>query len=960
MTNSSPHSASIAATIGDVRESQIAIGEHILQVNARAGAIVKVMAPRRRPRPKPRAGPLQVRPRPLPGFVGRSVETDTALSALRDSATVEIIGDAGYGKTALLRHLCHTSIGELFPDGILHLVAAGRPAEDLLQLVYGHFYEAPGRYKPTEPELRHALLGKRALIVLDDVDLARADLLTLLDALPDCAVLVGAESRRLWGESQIIPLAGLPAEHAVLLFERELGRALDPEERPVIESLCVGLDGHPLRILQAAARSKQSGTPLLGTAAAPAPELDDEQRSVLLVLVAAGALELGMLLDLTATPNAERAVDSLIELRLVEAQDGALRSVARAAELFDASELDAARRRLLAYLVTWAEMRRHDTAAIAATAPLLLRALHAALTAGDAAAALRLGRAIEGALMLLGMWGAWRLVLDACARAGRALADAGGVEAWVLHQLGTLDIVRGDLANAATRLEGALRIRESLGDAAGAAATRGNLLALRPPPAALERLREWTGSEAGRKVVAGLGVAAVGGAALFWQFVVWEPPAELDASPELIDFAEQEVGTESVPREIRITNASRGLVRLEPAAIDGDDFSITADDCAGTLPGEASCTIVAAFSPTAPGYRTGRLRLRGERAHERSPITLAGYGIDPPRADTAMPPPPPDTVRATVVAVTAQDVDFGEREVGSLVVGTGVLTNTGTVALRFGRLDLSGDADFRLLEDGCSGGTLAAGARCQVHVEFRPAASGARSATIVAAAPDGTVLSMLRIRGGGEATAPPPPPARILRFAASPASIEAGGTARLCYALAEAVEAEIRPPPDAGEVTAQPQQCVSVRPTSTLTYTLRVIGLDGGAVERQATVTVTQPDRQPPPPPQRLTPGSTQAANPQAASTCPRVVASWTRVTDPSAPVEYEVVLQHQRDRAWRALHRARTRTTSADFGDPLGAAMQGGGEGSHVFRWTVRAIDAAGNIGEFAPMRYFSCIVIL
>ena len=37
------------------------------------------------------------------------------------------------------------------------------------------------------------------------------------------------------------------------LFERELGRPLTDDERPEAKLLCIALEGHPLRLIQAAA-----------------------------------------------------------------------------------------------------------------------------------------------------------------------------------------------------------------------------------------------------------------------------------------------------------------------------------------------------------------------------------------------------------------------------------------------------------------------------------------------------------------------------------------------------------------------------------------------------------------------------------------------------------------------------------------------------------------------------------
>jgi hypothetical protein len=79
-------STGLTATIGDVSESQIAVGEHIIQVNARAGAIVNLAPRAQRPRPKLRPLPLQIRPRPLPGFLDRAEQTTAAAAGVASAA----------------------------------------------------------------------------------------------------------------------------------------------------------------------------------------------------------------------------------------------------------------------------------------------------------------------------------------------------------------------------------------------------------------------------------------------------------------------------------------------------------------------------------------------------------------------------------------------------------------------------------------------------------------------------------------------------------------------------------------------------------------------------------------------------------------------------------------------------------------------------------------------------------
>src|SRR5215204_3340505 len=125
--------------------------------------------------------------------------------------------------------------------------------EDVLLDLFDAFYEREATYKPTAVQVRHALQDKQALLILEDVDLKRHEVAELMDAAPECTFLLASTECCLWGEGRALALRGLPLEDALVLMERELGRSLRADERPVAEELCAALEGHPLSLLQLAA-----------------------------------------------------------------------------------------------------------------------------------------------------------------------------------------------------------------------------------------------------------------------------------------------------------------------------------------------------------------------------------------------------------------------------------------------------------------------------------------------------------------------------------------------------------------------------------------------------------------------------------------------------------------------------------------------------------------------------------
>ena len=517
---------------------QVAIGSYILQIGSVHGGLVNVAAPNQGPQFRPRPTPVYLRPRPFPDILDRQAEVQAATAALASAMQapptqaspmpVAFHGQAGIGKTSLLRHLAYHAAAGALPGGVVYLAARYQFAEDLLQALFDAFYEgtAPGpgisTAKPTETQVRHALLDKRALILLDDVDLPREQVEMVIDAAPRCAFVLASVERRLWGTGQAMPLSGLPDEEALALVERELGHSLAPQEHPQAQALCAALDGHPLHILQAAAMAREEGrslaeiarqvsqlTPIEALAAQVLTSLPEVEKRVLAVLAALGDISLHAdhIASLARLPDALPVLQDLQRRSLVQACSpryslaGAVGQALR--QTWDLTPLA---ERMLVYLTTWAEGMRGAPNQLLQEAEALLQVLQWAVKAARWAEALRLARAIEGALALGRRWDAWAQVLQWALGAARALEDQ-ATEAWALHQLGTRALCVGDKATARSSLIQALRMRESLGDHVGAAVTRHNLEILLGPPAPPRPARPTPRTAPAGPVAAGTGLS---------------------------------------------------------------------------------------------------------------------------------------------------------------------------------------------------------------------------------------------------------------------------------------------------------------------------------------------------------------------------------------------------------------------------------------------------------------------
>ena len=166
---------------GDV-QGQVAVGDYVIQIGSVHGGVVNIGQEVQGAQPKPRSRPVYLRPRRFPGFLDRDAQIEVVDEAARADTFIVVHGDAGIGKTVFLRHLAYYPPSVPFAAGVVHLSARETPLADLLLALYDAFYERPASFKPTETQIRQALRDVRALVLLDDLALERAEICELLDA----------------------------------------------------------------------------------------------------------------------------------------------------------------------------------------------------------------------------------------------------------------------------------------------------------------------------------------------------------------------------------------------------------------------------------------------------------------------------------------------------------------------------------------------------------------------------------------------------------------------------------------------------------------------------------------------------------------------------------------------------------------------------------------------------------
>jgi predicted ATPase len=202
-------------------------------------------------------------PVPTTPFLGRERELADVVERLTDADTriLTLLGPGGTGKTRLAIEAA-SAARAAFVDGItwVPLAPLREPALALPAIARElRLTEQPG--EPVLDTVTRALLGKQALILLDNAehllpDLAR-DVAVLAAACPTLRLLVTSRERLQLGGEAVwqVPTLG-EADATVLFTERARAVARDFAPDEVVSAICARLDQLPLAIELAAARTR--------------------------------------------------------------------------------------------------------------------------------------------------------------------------------------------------------------------------------------------------------------------------------------------------------------------------------------------------------------------------------------------------------------------------------------------------------------------------------------------------------------------------------------------------------------------------------------------------------------------------------------------------------------------------------------------------------------------------------
>jgi predicted ATPase/DNA-binding CsgD family transcriptional regulator len=216
--------------------------------------------------PAPPPGGIAGLPAARTSFVGRAAERAEVLAAMAEHRLVTLSGPGGVGKTRLAVVVAEAA-GSAFPFGGAFVDLVPARDDSVPQAVAAALGVAEGPQQPLESAIVGRFGRGRSLLVLDNcehvVDAVAAFAERLLAACPTVTVLATSRERLAVPGERVVAIGPLPlGSDAERLFA---DRAVVPVNPDAAADLCARLDGLPLAIELAAARSAALGAPGLLT-----------------------------------------------------------------------------------------------------------------------------------------------------------------------------------------------------------------------------------------------------------------------------------------------------------------------------------------------------------------------------------------------------------------------------------------------------------------------------------------------------------------------------------------------------------------------------------------------------------------------------------------------------------------------------------------------------------------------
>ena len=505
------------------------LGEHLLKDLPAPERLFSLQAPQLHAEfPPPRSLDATALPVKASSLVGRAREVETLLELIArdDVRLVTCTGAGGIGKTRLALQVA-AGAAPTFRNGVvLVALAPVTEAVSVLPTVAASLGVRPAGRQLLEDDLVAHLAGRSMLLVLDNfeqVSAAAPDIAGILERAPEVKALTTSRAAlRVSGEHEF-PVPPLPNEDAVALFAERANAVrpefvLTPSGVPAAAEICYRLDGLPLAIELAAARTKLLGLDELlarltrsldvlgeGPRDLPARQrtlratLDwswdllgaDEQRLFGELAVFVGGATIEAIEAVCLCDDALRLVEALVDNSLLQRVEGSTETrvalletvrqyaLERLEQRGDADEIRSRHARWFADLADRAEpeltgeRQAEWIHRLAGDHDNLHAALDFLLASGEVEQALRTGNA------LMRYWRARGHAVEARRWLDAALDRADGVDprvrAGALWTAGRLAMAQSDLAAAEPRYIEAKKLYASLGHGRGESATGADL-----------------------------------------------------------------------------------------------------------------------------------------------------------------------------------------------------------------------------------------------------------------------------------------------------------------------------------------------------------------------------------------------------------------------------------------------------------------------------------------------------
>lgn len=200
------------------------------------------------------------------------------------------------------------------------------------------------------------------------------------------------------------------------------------------------------------------------------------------------------------------------------------------------------------------------------------------------------------------------------------------------------------------------------------------------------------------------------------------PPATFTFSPAALTFSSTGLDTASAPLTLTVNNVSANDAAVSSYLIQGanaGEFSLVAKTCSSLLPAHASCTLSMVFKPTIAGSASASLIATDTASG--SPQSVSITGSAPPAATVAFSPSTGLTFPATSVGATSATQALN-------VTNASATSPMSVTSYKFSGANAE---EFAIVGKTC-GHTLAPGASCTLDIVFKPTATGAANASLVA------------------------------------------------------------------------------------------------------------------------------------------------------------------------------------------------------------------------------------